>query len=1080
MFLTHALRAIYRTVVATTDPFFKYVSLLLTGNSPVDTFVTDASTNNFAVSIVGDTKPNNFNPFTPGRFSNFFDGSGDYLSVADNAAFEVGSGDFTLEGWFYGTAASAGDNLIVAKCSAAYAPYWVSFNAGNSIQFCASSANSGWDVANNVPFGSPTLNSWNHFAVSRSGSSIRLFLNGVLGATVTSSSPLTDHASPFTVGSQFNGANPFTGFISNVRLVKGTAVYTAAFTPSTTPLTAITNTSLLTCQSTRLIDASANAFTITANGDVAFRTFNPFIPDPTASTYGSAFFDGTGDYLSFNSSTSCAFGTSDFTVEFWLYPQNNNVNVMDVRTTQAAVPWGIDLTSGNIPSWYNGSSNNGSTAISQQSWSHVVFCRQGTTHRIFLNGVQTYSWTDSTNYGTMSSAGRIGASQSDVRYFSGYISNLRIVKGTAVYTAAFTPPAAPLTAITNTSLLTLQTNQAINNNLFIDDSTNNFAVTRVGNTTQGTFTPYGSNWSNYFDGTGDYLSVANNAAFNLGTTFTIEFWFYRTATQAMRIVSRQDSTAPYNGFNIGYGELANTWIFDASGTSITFADGGLINQWVHYAWVVNGTSGLVYRNGVAMTAAATQTGQTPSTNTTLFVGMRDNSSAFCSGYISNLRIVKGTAVYTAAFTPPTAPLTAIANTSLLTCQSNRFRDVSTNNFAITKNGDVSVQRFSPFSPSAAYSLSTIGGSAYFDGTDNLVIASNTALTLSGDYTVEAWIYVPSGGTNSPLRVFLNNPGTSPTGYWFLFVNGAQLNFQMYNADVGVLPNVGAYKKDSWVHFAASRSGATTRIFVDGTQTYSYAGSTSFTNNGWYIGGGPDVEFFKGYIANHRVIKGTALYTAAFTPPTAPVTATSNTQLLLNFTDAGVVDNAMMNNIETFGDARVSRAVSKFGSGAMSFAGGSDYLPVPSNVNLELGSGDFTIEAWIYLNARVSSSAIVSKGGNGAYLIFMGAGGELAFYASTNGSSWTTANLTISTLPSLSTWHHIAVVRSGNAVSTYFNGTFVQNAAMTGSLISQPSVPLLIGRYTDSMNGYIDDLRITKGVARYTANFTPPTAALPTS
>ena len=1104
MFLTHALRAIYRTVVATTDPFFKYVSLLLTGNSPVDTFVTDASTNNFAVSIVGDTKPNNFNPFTPGRFSNFFDGTGDGL-VSTNIAGNLVNTDFTWEAWVnFSSLASA--STIIASGNTDLARTLLYYDVTNGLRYAVArqtdqvsiqqGSTSGWAV-----------NTWYHVALVRSGNNYTLYRNGVSIASGTNAYAQSDLGQGLSVGYSNVASSPLslTGHISNVRVVTGTAVYTAAFTPSTTPLTAISGTRLLTCQSTRLIDASANAFTITAVGNVASRTFNPFIPDPTASTYGSAFFDGTGDYLSFPANSALDVSTGDFTVECWFYINSASAirpilardasNVLGRSDLQYLIAYGTDGSL--IVNPYQGTSvfDMSFPNVSINAWHHVALVRTGTSVYAYLDGnrnatTRTISGSLNSNVAWLTYSG-VYTEGGATSYHNGYVSNIRIVKGTALYTnSTYTVPTAPLTAITNTSLLTLQTNQAINNNLFIDDSTNNFAVTRVGNTTQGTFTPYGSNWSNYFDGSGDYLGLPANANLTLNGDFTIEFWIYLKASTGSQTVF-----ANSNGNE-------RTLQLDGSGTNWIYWDGSAnrtlgpptINLWMHIALSRSGSTIKGFLNGV-WNVTITDSGTLDFSSGA--IGYRQISPAGSSinGYMSDFRIVKGTAVYTANFTPPTAPLTAIANTSLLTCQSNRFKDDSTNNFAITKSGDVSVQRFSPFSPSASYSLSTIGGSGHFDGTgDYLVIASNTALTLSGDYTVEAWIYVPSGGTDSPLRVFLNNPGTSPTGYWFLFVNGAQLNFQMYNADVGVLPNVGAYKKDSWVHFAASRSGATTRIFVNGTQTYSYAGSTSFTNNGWYIGGGPDIEFFKGYIANHRVIKGTALYTAAFTPPTAPVTATSNTQLLLNFTDAGVVDNAMMNNLETVGDARVSRAVSKFGAGAMFFDGTGDGLYSPSSSFgassrlFNFGTGNFTIEFWMYFNSKTGYQTIISYGYTpntvNGWVLQTGFGdGKILFVKTTGSSASIIASDTGSTV-NTGQWYHIAIVRSGSTTTIYRDGTSVGSGSDTNnySLVAN----LYIGGGSsiafDSyfFNGYIDDLRITKGVARYTANFTPPTAALPTS
>jgi hypothetical protein len=143
-----------------------------------------------------------------------------------------------------------------------------------------------------------------------------------------------------------------------------------------------------------------------------------------------------------------------------------------------------------------------------------------------------------------------------------------------------------------------------------------------------------------------------------------------------------------------------------------------LNTWTHIAVTRVGTTLTYYINGVA---SGTGTSSANISDTAVQV-MRGFGGITNSpiGYISNLRTVVGTAVYTGNFTPSTTPLTAISGTSLLTCQSNRFKDNSTNNFTITRNGDVSVQRFSPFSPTAAYSAATIGGSGYFNGTTDYI------------------------------------------------------------------------------------------------------------------------------------------------------------------------------------------------------------------------------------------------------------------------------------------------------------------------------------------------------------------------
>jgi hypothetical protein len=615
------------------------------------------------------------------------------------------------------------------------------------------------------------------------------------------------------------------------------------------------------------------------------------------------------------------------------------------------------------------------------------------------------------------------------------------------------------------------------NNTFLDSSTNNFTITRNGNATQGSFSPYGSNWSNFFDGTGDYLEVADNAAFDFGTgDFTIEMWMFAQNLASIPMLFHKGSS----GSNGWFCQTSTTTLYFGQLDSARYTTWSVSlsnNTWYHIALTRVGSSLNVFINGVSQTAKTVSGADTSNDNASpVYIGQIAGGAYFFQGYLSNYRIVKGTAVYTSNFTPSTTPLTAITNTSLLTCQSNRFRDASTNNFTITRNGDVTVTNFAPFAPSAAYSTSTNGGSAYFDGTgDYLTTPNNAAFAFgTGDYTIECWINTNvDTGNIIDLRV-----GGNLTAYPAIYLSSGSVFFWTGTGSDGV--NVGSYTKNAWVHLAVSRSGSSLKFFINGVQTYSATNSTNLSQGTVTIAARWDAGFaFAGYISNARIVKGTAVYTSAFTPPTAPVTAITNTSLLLNATNGAIFDNSMKNDLETAGNAQISTSVKKFGTGSMAFDGSGDYLTMPSTSELAFGAGNFTIEMWVYRVGSGTDQVICDfRSGTGTTIkpcIFINSSNQLIYLV--NGSAVITGG-TISS----STWTHVALSKSGSSTKMFINGTQTGSTYTDTNDYGATSRCMIAadddGGQNAFLNGYIDDLRITKGVARYTANFTPPTAAFP--
>jgi hypothetical protein len=187
----------FSITITSGDLFFNSTTLLLSGSA--DTFVKDASTNNFPVTVVGDTKPNNFGPYTPGYYSNYFDGTGDELTLASSSAFNFGAGDFTVEMWV---------NLEVTNIQGQYFFYATGYNPNmflwnNGVIYLRTAETSGEIV---TPTASGIVaGRWHHLACVRSGNTYSIYRDGVLVVS-GSSTAVTNADSQLFFGKNLKGS----------------------------------------------------------------------------------------------------------------------------------------------------------------------------------------------------------------------------------------------------------------------------------------------------------------------------------------------------------------------------------------------------------------------------------------------------------------------------------------------------------------------------------------------------------------------------------------------------------------------------------------------------------------------------------------------------------------------------------------------------------------------------------------------------------------------------------------------------------------------------------------------------------
>jgi hypothetical protein len=184
-----------------------------------------------------------------------------------------------------------------------------------------------------------------------------------------------------------------------------------------------------------------------------------------------------------------------------------------------------------------------------------------------------------------------------------------------------------------------------------------------------------------------------------------------------------------------------------------------------------------------------------------------------------------------------------------------------------------------------------------------------------------------------------------------------------------------------------------------------------------------------------------------------------------------------------GNAQIDTAQSKFGGASGLFDGSGDYISSASSTDFDLGSGDFTIEFWARPAASITATQIVlaKAAWDGARSFVLGfANGNTVYFGYTNNGINFTDVVSSPSAVSASTFNHVAVVRSGSSILIFANGSQVKSESIGGSIFTASTSQTIGGRPSDSQyfNGHIDDLRVTKGVARYTANFTPPDRAFP--
>ena len=374
----------------------------------------------------------------------------------------------------------------------------------------------------------------------------------------------------------------------------------------------------------------------------------------------------------------------------------------------------------------------------------------------------------------------------------------------------------------------------------------------------------------------------------------------------------------------------------------------------------------------------------------------------------------------------------------------------------------------------------------------------TGALNSGDYTYECWVYPTGIGTNHPNDYMAFLSRWKAGDYCFILEtiksNGNLLfawgNGSAYQGQI----NVPAFSNNAWHHVALVRSGNTGKVYVNGIEKISVTVPEASSNNTEPVCIGSMADGFTGYgfvgrIQDVRMVNGSALYTSNFTPPTTPLTNVSSCKLLC-CKDKDPTTTV----VNRLAGSPYNGPITNYGSVTTTsvdpytynhYFSGDDYLGMASSSDWNLNIGDWTLEAWIYRTANPGWAGILGQWEYGNYnvnnsWVMESVSNTMSFYYCSDVGALYNADGPSSM--SQNVWHHIAATKSGNTLNVWIDGVKGADHTIVGTPQSVSRQAFIGGNVAGSgwYTGYMTDLKLTKGQALYTGNFTPSTELTLTS
>ena len=686
--------------------------------------------------------------------------SSQYLKVPQHSSLELGTGDYCIECWVRPTASGSPNEGIWTYGSYDGNGGMLAWIHGNELKIFCVRTGANICTSNNWR----QQNTWTHLAVARYSGTTKTFSNGVEIGTSTEQNndnvgEAANNQNQFFLGCERSNGNNiggyFEGNISNMRIVKGSAVYTSNFTPPTNSLTSGTNTVVLFCQSsTSATAATKTPITITSNGNPTANGFGPF----TAS-------DGEGGLVWLKSRTQ--------NYDHWLFDTVRGTN-FPLRSNLYNAATDVGST------YFNSFNNSGFTVGSNGSTNYTGVDFSSWSFRKSKGFFDIVSWTGNDN-GSRQIAHNLGCQP-----------GLIILKNTSRNGTNWMVWHKDIGA---TEFLELNATSAKSNdpNLFGGSSSTsptstNFTIGggESANKNGDDFIAYlfaggestaATARSVHFNGSSGYLNTTSSSSdLTMGTgDFTIECWVSKDAQTHKGIwqissTSGGMTTSNY-GDTIALGYQNGVWQIYGGGTYKNSQSYDItVNEWYHTAYVRSSGVSTLYVNGIPV---ITQSDTNNYDGTYMVIGAYYNTSYLHNGKISNFRVIKGQALYTSSFRPPTEPLTNITNTKLLCCNNSSTTGSTVTPVTITANGNPTASTDSPFDDPEGFKFGE-------EGDQNLIKCGS---------------YIGNGSSNGPdinlgwePQWFIVKNATSGSTNWLLFDSMRGLTDSDQSSEANIKPN----------------------------------------------------------------------------------------------------------------------------------------------------------------------------------------------------------------------------------------------------------------------------------------------------